>query len=109
MIVTQEVDRYNGLYLSEVLRPKVIRQQPSHRRLPHLPLSIHYPHRRIPIGRDELHEYLPARAAGGHAVIGADGQGDDAPRTLSHHPADGVALGADGQPVGGVLNVNAGE
>lgn len=57
----------------------------------------------------ELAENLPAGAAGGMAPAGGDGDGDDLFVTRGNGAADGDALGADRQAVGGVFNVAAGE
>lgn len=86
--------------LYQMPRPKIIRQQRRHRRLPHRPLSIHNPHRRVRLVVDELAEHLPARAAGRDAVGGADGQRQHPPPARAGHRPHGVALGADSQAIG---------
>jgi hypothetical protein len=57
----------------------------------------------------ELAENLPAGAAGRVAAAGGDGYGDDLFVTRGNGAADGDALGADRQAVGGVFNIAAGE
>lgn len=57
----------------------------------------------------ELAENLPACAAGGVAAAGGDGDGDDFLVPRGDGAADGDALGANRQAVGGVLDIAAGE
>ena len=87
---------------------ELLRQERGERRGTHLGRIIGVDEDHFHRGA-ELAEHLPAGAAGGMAAAGDDGDGDDLLVPRGDGRADGDALGADRQAVGGVLDVAAGE